>query len=49
MKNPEDDVAFADGHCFMVEDAPYKAHLKAAKEFKEVSLRPKYIVRNADW
>ncbi|KAI0704604.1 hypothetical protein C8Q76DRAFT_624101, partial [Earliella scabrosa] len=35
MKNPEDDVAFADGHTFMVENAPYKAHLKAAKEFKE--------------
>ncbi|KAI0712611.1 hypothetical protein C8Q76DRAFT_622017, partial [Earliella scabrosa] len=35
MKNPEDDVAFADGHTFMVEDAPYKAHLKSAKEFKE--------------
>ena len=38
MKNPEDDVAFADGHSFMVEDAPYKAHLKAAKEFKEVRI-----------
>ena len=36
MKNPQDDVAFADGHSFMVEDAPYKAHLRTAKQFKEV-------------
>ncbi|KAI1784903.1 hypothetical protein LXA43DRAFT_900842, partial [Ganoderma leucocontextum] len=33
MKNPEDDVALADGHLFSVEDAPYKAHLVTAKEF----------------
>lgn len=39
MKNPEDDVPFADGHAFMVADEPYKEHLKAAKKlpgFKEV-------------
>ena len=40
MKNPEDDVAFADGHVFMVEDAPYKAHLRTAKEYKQVSESP---------
>ena len=36
MKNPEDDVALADGHLFTVEDAPYKAHLLTAKEYAEV-------------
>lgn len=36
MRNPEDDVALADGHAFMVTDAPYKEHLKTAAEFKEV-------------
>ena len=36
MRNPEDDVPLADGHAFMVTDGPYKAHLKTAKEFKEV-------------
>ena len=35
MRNPEDDVALADGHAFMVTDAPYKEHLKTAAEFKE--------------
>ncbi|KAI1783483.1 hypothetical protein LXA43DRAFT_903485, partial [Ganoderma leucocontextum] len=37
MRNPEDDVALADGHAFMVTDAPYKDHLKTAAEFKEKS------------
>lgn len=36
MRNPEDDVPLADGHAFMVTDAPYKQHLKSAKEFQEV-------------
>ena len=36
MRRPEDDVALADGHAFMVEDAPYKDHLKSAAEYKEV-------------
>ena len=36
MRNPEDDVALADGHAFMVTDAPYKEHLKTAAEFHEV-------------
>ena len=30
MKNPQDDVRFADGHGFMVTDAPYKEHLRTA-------------------
>nr|VWO96413.1 Type II secretion system protein C (T2SS protein C) (General secretion pathway protein C) (Pectic enzymes secretion protein OutC) [Ganoderma boninense] len=37
MRNPEDDVALADGHAFMVTDAPYKEHLKTAAEFHEKS------------
>ena len=36
MRRPEDDVALADGHAFMVADAPYKEHLKSAAEYKEV-------------
>ena len=36
MRRPEDDVALADGHAFMVTDAPYKEHLKTAAEFREV-------------
>ena len=36
MKNPEDDVALADGHAFMVTDAPYKEHLRTAAETKHV-------------
>ena len=39
MRNPDDDVALADGHAFMVTDAPYKEHLKTAAEFNEVSCR----------
>ncbi len=30
MKNPEDDVRFADGHGYMVTDEPYKDHLTTA-------------------
>ncbi len=30
MKNPEDDVRFADGHGYMVTDEPYKNHLTTA-------------------
>ncbi|PIL25832.1 hypothetical protein GSI_11585 [Ganoderma sinense ZZ0214-1] len=37
MRNPEDDVALADGHAFMVTDGPYKEHLRTAREFKEKS------------
>nr|VWO96150.1 Amino acid permease family protein [Ganoderma boninense] len=37
MRNPEDDVALADGHAFMVTDAPYKQHLQTAAEFNEKS------------
>ena len=36
MKHPEDDVALADGHAYMVTDAPYKEHLKTAAETKNV-------------
>ena len=28
MKRPEDDVAIADGHAFMVRKGPYQAHLR---------------------
>ncbi|KAI1783692.1 hypothetical protein LXA43DRAFT_977006 [Ganoderma leucocontextum] len=35
MRNPADDVPLADGHAFMVTDAPYKEHLKTAAEFRE--------------
>ena len=35
-RNPGDDVPLADGELFMVKEAPYKEHLKTAKEFKEV-------------
>ena len=34
-RNPGDDVPLADGEMFMVTEAPYKAHLRTAKEFKE--------------
>ena len=37
MRRPEDDVALADGHAFMVTDGPYKEHLKTAAEYREVS------------
>ena len=36
MKNPGDDVRFADGHSYMVTDAPYKDHLRTAKDYKQV-------------
>ncbi len=36
MKNPEDDVRFADGHAFTVGDARYKMHLGTASEIAEV-------------
>lgn len=37
MRNPSDDVPLADGHAFMVKDAPYKDHLQTAKEYNEVN------------
>lgn len=37
MKNPSDDVRFADGHAFMVTDGPYKEHLNTAVQFRQVS------------
>ncbi|KAI1784147.1 hypothetical protein LXA43DRAFT_1101707 [Ganoderma leucocontextum] len=37
MRNPGDDIPLADGHAFMVQDAPYKEHLKTAKEYHEKS------------
>ena len=37
MKNPEDDVRLADGHGFMVQDQPYKLHLKTAVQKRQVS------------
>ena len=36
MKHPEQDVAFADGHGYMVTDGPYREHLATAIEYKEV-------------
>ncbi|KAI0742805.1 hypothetical protein C8Q80DRAFT_1238634 [Daedaleopsis nitida] len=41
MKNPEDDVALADGHSYMVTEASYKAHLKSAMPAANV-----YAVQN---
>ncbi|KAI0693052.1 hypothetical protein C8T65DRAFT_586084, partial [Cerioporus squamosus] len=38
MKNPQDDVRFADGHGYMVTDGPYKAHLKTACKPKRQKL-----------
>lgn len=35
MKKPEDDVRLADGHGYMVTDAPYKVHLRSAKTFSQ--------------
>jgi len=36
-KNPWDDVSLSDGTAYMVEDIPYQAHLKNAKEIKQKS------------
>lgn len=36
-KNPKDDVSLSDGRAFVVEDRPYQAHLRIAKEIKEKS------------
>ena len=36
MRKPDDDVGFIDGEGYMVEDAPYRAHLAASLESKEV-------------
>ena len=44
MRNPDDDVPLADGHAFMVTEAPYKAHLQSAKEFQEVRVSFKFGV-----
>ena len=48
MKNPEDDVRFADGHGFMAEDAPYKEHLKTAFHRKQVGIRPRRTLHLVD-
>ncbi|KAI1790343.1 hypothetical protein LXA43DRAFT_1095489 [Ganoderma leucocontextum] len=37
MRKPEDDVAIADGHVFMVTDGPYKDHLKTATDIYDKS------------
>lgn len=37
MKKPADDVPLSDGQAFFVEDKAYKAHLKSAKDYQEVS------------
>ena len=36
MKRPEDDVHLTDGDGFMVQEGPYREHLKVAIEIKEV-------------
>ena len=49
MRHPDDDVPLADGHAFMVQEAPYKEHLKTAKEYNEVCdsrLRTNVVVLN---
>ena len=35
-QNPDDDVPLSDGHGFMVTSGPYKEHLKAATDTREV-------------
>lgn len=37
MRNPEDDVWLTDGDGFMMQDGPYKSHLRIAHEAKDVS------------
>jgi hypothetical protein len=36
LRNPEDDVALADGHAFMVETEPYLKHLSNSTDMKQV-------------
>lgn len=36
MKRPDDDVHLTDGDGFMVQEGPFQAHLKVAKEIKQV-------------
>lgn len=38
MRNPEDDVNLTDGAGFMTQDAPYKEHLRVAREAKDVRM-----------
>ncbi len=40
MKYPEDDVPIADGHGFMVTDAPYQKHLEGAVQHDQVRNKP---------
>lgn len=35
MRHPEDDVALADGHAFMVENGPYLDHLSDSTDIKQ--------------
>lgn len=35
-RNPQDDVALADGHAFMVKQDEYRKHLRTAKKYTEV-------------
>ena len=44
MQNLEDDVAISDEHGYMVTSGPYKEHLKAATDTREV-YKPWYIFR----
>jgi hypothetical protein len=37
MKNPEADIALADGLGYMVQDGPYQNHVATAPDNKEVS------------
>jgi hypothetical protein len=38
MKRPEDDVRLTNGEGYMVQEGPYRQHLKDAPEVKEVRL-----------
>lgn len=40
MKKPQDDVAFTDGEGYMVQDAPYRQHLKETLEAPAVHFMP---------
>jgi hypothetical protein len=46
MRNPGDDVNLADGTAFMVQDKDYRAHLRIAKEIREVTITRVSEIKN---
>lgn len=47
-KRPENDIALSPGGRYMVEPTQYEAHLKSAKDFREVSDSKLYMILNPD-